>query len=641
MKYPHLFTPLQVGSALFRNRIFSSPTGHVDTSLDGEPTDRMIAYYARKALGGAASVAIGECCVDRARGRRGSRHIDLQSRTNTYMLSRLADAITSLGAVASTELQHGGYAANSIDRDGPAWSSVSMTYHGHPVEQMDEDLIWETIGLYADAAAYAKSCGFGMVTVHGAHGWLVQQFFSPAFNTRRDRWGGSAENRARFAVEIIDAIHKKCGRDFPVEIRIGGSEIEPGGYGIEEGIEFARQLDGHADIIHVSVGASRVGVSTFDRTHPSMFQPDGVNVEFAAAIRPEVKRSLVATVGGLVEPEQMEEIIATGQADIVELARGLVCDPDLPNKAREGRTGDIRRCMRCYSCFNHLMTKGDFFCALNPESGHEQECTKALPPVSPKRVLVAGGGIAGMQAALTTAQNGHQVVLCEKSGSLGGAIRCEEAVPFKRNLAAYIRQQEELLRKAGVEIRLDTAVTPELVQALAPQVLVAALGSEAVVPEICRDSPAIGAEEAYAAPERVGQKAVILGAGLVGMELALYLAQLGRQVTILEKTSRCSDGGNNMQGGVVRRELKKAGVRLRLSTEAAAVDEGGVTLADGSRLEADTVIYAAGRRSRRDEILALSGLTDRFIIVGDCVSPKNVMAATGAAWAQARMIGRY
>ena len=152
MKYPHLFTPLQVGNALFRNRIFSSPTGHVDTSLDGEPTDRMIAYYARKALGGAASVAIGECCVDRARGRRGSRHIDLQSRTNTYMLSRLASAITSLGAVASTELQHGGYAANSIDRDGPAWSSVGMEYHGHPVEQMDEDLIWETIGLYADAA---------------------------------------------------------------------------------------------------------------------------------------------------------------------------------------------------------------------------------------------------------------------------------------------------------------------------------------------------------------------------------------------------------------------------------------------------------------------------------------------------------
>ena len=641
MKYPRLFTPLQVGSALFRSRIFASPTGHVDVTPEGEPTDRMIACYARKALGGAASVAIGECNVDHDRGRRGSRHIDLQSTRNTYMLSRLAAAIAAQGAIASTELQHGGYAANSIGRNGPAWYSVAMTYNGHPVEQMDEDLIWETIGLFAEGAAYAKRCGFGMVTVHGAHGWLVQQFFSPAFNTRTDAWGGSVENRARFAVEICDAIHRKCGRDFPVEIRIGGSEIEPGGYGIEEGVAFARQLDGHADIIHVSVGASRVGVSTFDRTHPSMFMPDGVNVEFAAAIKPEVKQSLVATVGGLIEPAQMEEIIASGQADIVELARSLICDPDLPNKAREGRDGDIRRCMRCYSCFNHLMSKGDFFCALNPESGHELESAMALPPAEAKTVLVAGGGIAGMDAALTAARNGHHVTLCEKTGALGGAIRCEEAVPFKKNLAAYIRQQERLLREAGVEIRLETEVTPELVRALKPQVLAAALGSEAVIPAVCRDTPAIAAEEAYAHPEKVGRRAVILGAGLVGMELALYLAGLGREVTILERTDRCSDGGNGMHGGVVRRQLQKAGVALRLNTEAAAVDGQGVLLGDGSRVEADTVIYAAGRAPRREAVLALSGLTDRFLILGDCLRPGNIMAATGAAWAQARMIGRY
>jgi 2,4-dienoyl-CoA reductase-like NADH-dependent reductase (Old Yellow Enzyme family)/ribulose 1,5-bisphosphate synthetase/thiazole synthase len=642
MKYPHLFTPLQVGSALFRNRVFSAPTGHTDTEVDGTPTDREIAYYARKALGGAAAVTIGECSVDWLRGRRGTRHIDLHSSTNAYMLSRLAAAISAHGAVGSVELQHGGYAANSLGRDGPAWSSVSMEYHGHPVEQMDEDLIWETVGLFADAAAYAKRCGFGMVTVHGAHGWLVQQFLSPAVNTRADRWGGSPENRARFAVEICDAIHKKCGRDFPVEIRIGGSEVEPGGYGIEEGIQIARQLDGHADIIHVSAGASRIGApSTFERTFPSMFLGHGPNVEFAAAIRPEVKRSVVATVGGLVEPEAMEEIVATGKADIVELARGLMCDPDLPNKAREGRDEDIRRCMRCYSCYIHLMSKGDFCCALNPESGHELAILEPVTKPRPKTVLVAGGGIAGMQAALTAAQNGNSVVLCEKADSLGGAIRCEEQVPFKRYLAAYIRQQERLLRESGVDIRLNTEVTPELVRELKPQVLALALGSEAVVPGVCRGTPAIGAEEAYTHPEKVGQRVVILGGGLVGTELSIYLAGLGRKVTVVEREKLCNDGGNNYQGGMVRRNMKKVGVTLRLNTEVTAVDGQGVTLADGSRIEADTVVYAVGRAPRRAEVITLSGLTDRVLILGDCITPRNIMAATGEAWAQARMIDKY
>jgi pyruvate/2-oxoglutarate dehydrogenase complex dihydrolipoamide dehydrogenase (E3) component len=253
---------------------------------------------------------------------------------------------------------------------------------------------------------------------------------------------------------------------------------------------------------------------------------------------------------------------------------------------------------------------------------------------------VAGGGIAGMQAALTAAQNGHKVTLCEKTGSLGGAIRCEEQVPFKKNLTAYIKQQERFLRQAGVEIRLNTEVTPELVRELKPQVLAAAVGSEAVVPGICRGTAAIGAEEAYAHPEKVGQRVVIIGGGMVGIELSVYLAGLGRQVTVLEKEKLCNDGGNNYQGGIARRNMKRAGAKLMLSTEAKAIDDTGVTLADGSRLEADTVIYAVGRKPDRETVLALSGLTDRFLILGDCITPKNIISATAAAWAQARMIGR-
>ena len=641
LKYPHLFAPLQVGDVIYRNRIFSAPTGHLDVSVEGVPGSICAAYYERKALGGAATVTIGECSVDRARGTRGRRHVNLQNPDNVHPLNRLARAIRSGGAVPSVELQHGGYAANSIGVTGPAYSAIALEYGGKQVQMMDEDLILETIGLFADAAKFAKACGFGMVTVHGAHGWLIQQFFSPAFNTRTDRWGGSDENRARFAVAICDAIHEKCGRGFPVEMRIGGSEIEPGGYGVEGGIAFARQLDGHADIIHVSVGSVRPGVHTFSSTHPSMFREDGCNVQYAAAIKKEVHTSLVATVGGLIEPEQMEEIIATGQADIVAGARSLICDPDLPNKAREGRPEDIRRCMRCFTCFQTLMGKGDMLCALNPEMGRDLEVWRSLPPTEPKKVLVAGGGIAGMQAAETAAKNGHTVILCEKSDHLGGAISCEDKVPFKKNLAAYIRQQAEKLPKLGVEVRLNTAVTPELARELQPDVIVAALGSEAAVPAVCRGTGAIGAEEAYSHPEKVGGRAVILGGGLVGTELAVYLSTLGKACTILEATGRYNDGGSSMHFGTVREQLTRWKVETRFNTTAEKIAPEGVTCSDGSFIPADTMIYAAGRVRRSAEAAALSGCARQFIQLGDCLKVANIQAATSTAWTEARNIGRF
>lgn len=642
LKYPHLFEPIKVGNTIFRNRLFASPTGHIDTTLDGSPTDLMVEYYARKAKGGAASVAIGECCVDMVRGKRGRRHIDLQSTTNRAMLNRLSSAISRNGAVASLELQHAGYSANSMSGAvGPAYSSIELEFEGKHVMAMDEDLILETIDLFADAALYAKNCGFGMVTIHGAHGWLLQQFYSPSFNTRTDRWGGSDENRARFAVAVCDAIHKKCGKNFPVEIRIGGSEIIETGYGIDEGIAIARQLDGHADIIHVSVGAVIHDKSTFDRTHPSMFRPDGCNVEFAAAIKPHIKQSYVATVGALSDPALMEEIIASGQADIVEAARALICDPDFPNKARAGKDDEIRRCMRCISCLSNLANKGDFLCALNPENNREIELQQVLPPVTPKKVLIAGGGIAGMQAALTAAENGHEVVLCEKTDKLGGAITCEEKVPFKKLLDEYIKRQIRQVEKAGVDVRLNTTVTPEYAKAQQPDVIIAALGSEAITPAVCANGKSISAEAAYIAPSLVGDTAVILGGGLVGTELAVYLASLGRKITIVEMADNYNNGGNALHFVSVMSELKRLGVETFFNTMAAEIDERGVVCADGKIIPADTVICAAGRRPRADEAIALHDCALEFHQIGDCYNVQNIQAATSRAWTVARQIGRY
>jgi 2,4-dienoyl-CoA reductase-like NADH-dependent reductase (Old Yellow Enzyme family) len=254
-KYPHLFEPIVLANTVFRNRIFASPTGPQFMTANQEPTSECAACYERKALGGAAAVCIGEGMVDSKRGRTSYNHTPLDSRRACAGIAYLTNAISRHGAVASIELQHAGCYAHSSYMDGNTiYGPVEGEYNGIPVRAMTEDVIEETIGLYARAAAYAKQCGFGMVTVHAGHGWLLTQFLSPKVNTRTDKWGGSPENRARLPVEVFKAIRKACGPNFPIEVRMSGSECFDGGYDLDTGIEIAKQFDGHADLIHVSAG---------------------------------------------------------------------------------------------------------------------------------------------------------------------------------------------------------------------------------------------------------------------------------------------------------------------------------------------------------------------------------------------------
>ena len=404
------------------------------------------------------------------------------------------------------------------------------------------------------------------------------------------------------------------------------------------------------DLIHVSAGHHEVE-EVFAVTHPSMFLEDGVNVKYAAEIKKHVKTP-VATVGALSDPALMEEIIASGQADVVQIARGLIAEPDLPNKARAGRDDEIKRCMRCLHCFSTLLNDGQFYCAINPETSRELEARYALPVKQKKTVLIAGGGIGGMQAALTCASRGHEVILCEKSDRLGGALRCEEKVPFKQKLDGYIEYQIRELKKAAVDIRLNTPVTKALADAIGPDVVIAALGARPVVPKIKGITAAdgslrgnvLGAEDAYLNPDKVGKRVIILGGGLVGLELGIYLAQQGRAVTVIEMLDHLSDGGNFLHMVGLKVELKRYAIDIHLNTRAEEITETGVIAAgpDGERLfEADTVIYAVGQRPVSDEAAALRDCAPEFYMIGDCNVPKNIAAATSAAYTVARDIGVY
>jgi NADPH-dependent 2,4-dienoyl-CoA reductase/sulfur reductase-like enzyme len=467
---------------------------------------------------------------------------------------------------------------------------------------------------------------------------------SPLSNQRTDRWGGNPENRCRLAVEICKAVRKAVGPNFPIEMRISGSECNPAGYDIDEGIEIAKQLDGHLDLIHVSAGSHEVW-DVFTVTHPDMFLPDGVNVKYAAEIKKHVRQSKIATVGALSDPELLEEIIASGQADVVELARGLIADPDLPLKARGGRRDEIKKCLRCLSCFSHHIVHGQFVCAINPVIGHEIENKWDAAAPNKKKILIAGGGIGGMQAALTAAERGHKVILCEKTDKLGGVLKCEDAVSFKSSLAKFLEQQAEFVKKAGVDIRVNTEVTAGLAENLAPDVIIAALGARPVKPKLpgIDNRNVAGAEEVYYKPEKAGQKVVVLGCGLVGAELAIHLARLGREVTAIELLDFINDGGNTLHGLAIRLELARRGVNVKLSTKALEITDKGVVAenAEGKKLyEADTVIYAVGQAPLRAEADALRNLAPEFYQIGDCLTPKNITEATRTAYNITRNIGR-
>ena len=631
-RYPHLFEPVVLGRTVFRNRLFASPISGRNLDSRFRPDDNYTAFYERKAIGGAASVCLGDCVVDSVHGMFGEPMIRLDSPDCHTQLNRLTAAVRRHGAVCSVELQHGGRYSNFSRMKGEAVYGPcgGVDEQGNEFLEMPEDVILETVEKYAKAAAFAKACGCGMVTIHGGHGWLMSQFMSSKVNLRRDRWGGSLENRMRFPLAVCDAVRRAVGPGFPVEIRISGSEVTPAGYDLDEGIAIAKMLDGHVDLIHVSAGHHE-NPDVFTVTHPSIFMEDSCNVKYAAAIKPYIRESRIATVGAHSDPDLLEEIVASGQADVIEMARALMADPDLPRKARAGRPEEIRPCLRCLACFSHLITNGQIFCAVNPEIGREAEKCRPRPAPVPRTVLVAGGGIGGMQAAIEAREKGHRVILCEKSDRLGGTLKCEEDVPFKKKIKAYLAYQAAKAAESGAEIRLNTEVTPAYADEIGADVIIASPGAVPVRPPIPGIERTMTAEEVYADTGRAGQRVVVLGGGLVGTELAIHLAGLGRDVTILEMAPALNSGGNILHQTALDLKIRELGVGVRLGVRALAVTPEGVEGENGVFLPADTVVCAMGQRPLAEEAWSLRECAPQFFVIGDGTVPKNIMQATAMA----------
>jgi 2,4-dienoyl-CoA reductase-like NADH-dependent reductase (Old Yellow Enzyme family)/thioredoxin reductase len=639
-KYPNLFSPLKVGPLTLKNRIEAAPISLAELSPESYLTRENIAAYRLKAKGGAAVVTIGESIVHTPTGKSHPKQIPLDDPGVIASLTECADAIHQYGALASIELSHGGMECDPVflggrNPIGPSATTVDIGFreggeHIVRVEEMSEALMLEIAEAYGAAAARVKLAGFDLLMLHAAHGWLLAQFLSPLINKRTDKYGGSLDNRARFPLMVIESIRDRVGRDFPIELRMGGSELAPGGYGLDDAIALAKLVEDKVDLLHVSCGAHYF-IDTMTTMHPSMFLPHGCNVYLAAAVKEAVSLP-VAAVGGLSDPAQMEEIVASGQADVVAIARGLIADPDLPKKALRGEDDQIVRCLRCFECQSGMFTNAVQKCTVNPIIGREFESAFAAPPAQPKKVLVVGGGPAGMQAAITAAERGHDVTLCEKGETLGGALRHAAGVSFKDDLARFGRQLADKVHSLEIAVICETEVTPEIVAGLDPDVLVVSVGAEPIVPPIPGvDRPAVMlAAWAHAPGAAIGERVVVIGGGQVGCETALHLAQRGRQVTVVEMLDEVAPDANIMHRRALMPELEKA-VALRPALKAVEITEAAVVAEgrDGARVELpyDTVVIAVGYRPLTEVVDSLRDAAPEVMTVGDCVKPRKVIQA--------------
>ncbi len=555
-RYAHVFAPIRIRGIDFKNRITLAPTTPVLSTEDGIITHEFVDWFRMFARGGAATLYLGNCSIDLRENQDQNYQLDLGTDRGVLPMSWYADMARQYGCHASLEINHGGEGVAYETFGRPSVSSSSYISEDEilrarrngrepiPCQEMSREKIKEVVEMFASAAARMKRAGMDIVMVHGGHGNLISQFTSPKFNHRTDEYGGSTENRARFAIEVCQAIRRACGEDFVIEYRCSGDEEDPEGMHIAETIELAGYLKPYIDILHVSAGlhSDPFGPHLYYRNWCQNYLMDHCfNVHYARDIKLAHPDLLVNTVGSIVSLDYAEEIIASGWADFVSMCRPLMADPDMPRKYAEDRAADRRPCLRCDTCARHLMTPKPIFCAVNPMSAMTSELRDGVVPKArvKKRVAIVGGGPAGIQALQTLLDRGHDVTLYEKGGELGGHVIEAAVPPFKNDVRDYLRWMQhtaDQCKERGARILMNTEASPDMLTLEGYDALVLALGADPIVPRLPGiDGPnVLWAPDAEAGKGSVGQRIAVIGGSAVGMEAALDFSLQGKEVFVVE-----------------------------------------------------------------------------------------------------------
>lgn len=628
-----LFTTGRIGRLTLKNRIIMAPMVRNYADEQGRMTPRYLAHIERIVQGGVGAIILEASFVSPE--GRGFRHeLGLHSDAVIAGLHDAARLAHEQGVRIGIQLYHAGRQTTAqVSGEQPvAPSEIPCPLLQELPRMLDRAEIHALVRAFGNAARRAKAAGMDFVEIHAAHGYLITQFLSPFSNRRPDSYGGSTENRRRFLAEIIDAVRKETGEDFPITVRISADEMVPGGLEPADAADLACWLEERGiAAVHVSVG--NYGSYTRGRMIPPMAVDDGPLIKYAALVKQAVKIPVIA-VGKLRKPELAEAVLENGQADFIALGRELLADPDWPLKAQEGRSDAIHACIACnQGCITRLFEQRDVWCTVNPECGREREFAGIKRNGAQRKVLIAGAGPAGMMVARYAARAGFHAILCEADDRVGGQLHAASAAPHRSGWVEQLRDLRRELSLLGVEIRLNTRVDRKLVQQEAPYAVAIATGADPVRPNI----PGIGEVNVITARDLLEGKAkafgtvLVVGGGCAGAQTAEFLMGQGHAVTIVEAEGDIAADAPLDERTLLLGRLKAGGVKIMTHTRMLSIEREAVNLQSGEEvfgLTADTVVLCLGSRSVNRLERELKDLVPHVFTVGDAVRVRKVTDAT-------------
>jgi len=648
-----LFSPVQVGRLTLKNRIYSS--GHAEAMAEGgRPGERLRRYHEAKARGGCAlTIFGGSSSVHPSSPAAAWKQIANHDDSIIPAYRAIADAVHDHGCLVFTQLTHLGRRGQADGEEANvllAPSQIPERVHRDVPHELEGEQIAGLVRAFGEAARRCREGGLDGIEVSMAHNHLIDQFWSPLFNQRLDDYGGSLENRMRFAVEVLSEIRSRVGDDFVVGARISGDELTRGGLTAADMAEIGRRLaaSGLIDFLSIIGG----GAHTYElqaAAVPNMSYAAGVYVPLAAAIKEAAPRLPIFHASRIVDPIHADAIVAAGHVDVVGMTRALIADPDLPRKARESRLDDIRTCVGANEgCIDRIYQGKPVTCVQNPAAGREGELGEVPPATNPKTVVVVGGGVAGLEAARMAAARGHRVVLFERAAELGGQVLLAARAPARAEYAGIVRFLVAQVGKLAVRVRLAVEATPSLVLAERPDAVIVATGSHPYVPPVpgCDGKHVVTDREILSGEARVGTHVVVVDD--VHTQQALSTAELlleqGKRVEVISPLFYVGQDIGITSIAPLYTRLYRRGVVLTPGTELRAVEGSAVIVANvysgvERRIEdVDTVVLAAGSRSTDDLYRALRGEVPELYAVGDCVAPRGVHQAILDATRAARAI---
>jgi 2,4-dienoyl-CoA reductase-like NADH-dependent reductase (Old Yellow Enzyme family)/thioredoxin reductase len=640
--YPHVFTPIKIGNMTVKNRIQFSPvvSAHAH-AFTGEVSADLIEFVGAQARSGAGIVTIGATPVDDDRARDFYGSMSVVHDYDTQGLKLIADEVHRYGARLSVELLHAGRIAHKGLLNGkPAFvaSVIPGLDKGRNVVEISPKQMQEVISHFVDAVRRCKTAGFDMVMIHGAHGNLVSSFLSPLFNRRKDRYGGSLKNRMRFPLELLQAVRDSVGDKMCIEYRISGHEYIKGCPTVQDVAAFLKEAQKYIDLANIS-GGLLIDPKYVIYTSPNYYMPHLQNVEYAA----EIKRHIdipVVVVGGITTIDEAEAILAAGKADVVAMAKSLIADQELVTKAQRGQAAKIRPCLRCMNCMQGPLVGAPVRCAVNPQAGRELKYRFIPKADKPKKVMVIGGGPAGMMVAQTAVARGHEVVLYEQSNRLGGRLYEAGAMECKDGFRRYIQWDIDATLNSGAKIKLNRKVTQAMIKAEKPDAVVIAIGAEHSRPPIegINLPHVINISEADLRRKTIGRRVVICGGGLSGTECVVELDREGKQVTLVDmlpQAELCTDAFELIRVSLMK-QLAESDITTCYESKVNKITKDGVEIVGKNGktqfLTADTVITAFGMAPNAAAIEELAGLVPETYIVGDSNQAGNIASANTDAF---------